>query len=173
MNQVVELNKLVYFFKDKENRHENKLLLVQEKENNQVSWRPLSKGWEYQLWYQFGERGGLAEANEILLHDNGEDKAVTIEEYVKSCRDTLDKAISADTIFERFTVKAIASRKKEIKNKYVVETLEKDYELKKIEEDEERIYYEKQIETVEQLEKIAVHWVEKEHEVQMVFTEKK
>ncbi|PLS19469.1 hypothetical protein CVD28_03370 [Bacillus sp. M6-12] len=172
MNPVIELERLVYFFKNKEDRDENKLFLVQEKKEGKVCWIPLTKGWDYQLWYHIGERGGLAEAEELFLHENGEAKKVTIEEYVKSCRETLNKAIPAETIFNRFDIQVTASRKKDLKRDYIIQTIEKEYGLEKVKEDEERIYYEKTITTSEELEKITINWIDKEHEVYMSITEK-
>ena len=82
MKAVYELDRVIYDFDEETNRSEDKLLLVKEEVNNGIQWKPLVKGWEYSLWYDIGERGGLAEAEELLIQVDGNIQAIKIEDYV-------------------------------------------------------------------------------------------
>ena len=173
MNQVIELERMVFSFaEDMEDRHEDKLMIVKEQEGDNVQWRPLAKGWEYNLWYSIGERGGLAEAEEIVVLEEGEVKAVKIEDYISIYQQALKNTMPISKALELFTITLNASRKKECSDNYVVSMLEEKYQMTKTHEDSEQYYYTKSIESVDDLANVGIDYSGKEHELKLVFESK-
>jgi hypothetical protein len=173
MTQTLEMERIIYDFSDDTNdRHEDKLFLAKERKEDVSTWTPIAKGWDYQLWYGIGERGGLAEAEELSVVKDGKEQTVSIEEYIKLCRESLANTLPAEDIFKRFNVHVFGLRKKEMESAYIIKSIEQEYKLEKVNEDAEHIYYEKSITTAEYLLKIPLHWESKEHNIRTVFTEK-
>ena len=171
MKPTIELEQVCYYSMNKENRDEDKLLLVKEQSDEGVKWIPLAKGWEYQLWHSIGERGGMAEAEEILLLQEGKVQNCTIEEYVRRFRRTLENSVSAANIFERFTIKVNAWRDIEGCDEFYIKKLEKDYKLPVFKEENSRIFYEKDITSLEELKELPIRWEDKKYGLQMEFIE--
>ncbi|WCK57522.1 hypothetical protein PP175_26010 (plasmid) [Aneurinibacillus sp. Ricciae_BoGa-3] len=146
--------------------------MVKEKEaNNTIGWKAVRKGWEYNIWQEVGNRGGLCEAQEILLLENEGEKKAPIEAYVQLYRELMEKQVPIANVFDRFAIKVKASRKKEGVKDYILERFD-EYEMEQVGEDEETIYFEKDITTAEQLEKITIGWKEDTFSFEMFFTEK-
>ncbi|MBP1931762.1 hypothetical protein [Ammoniphilus resinae] len=97
---IIEHNRRIYAFDKNQYGSQDLLLLVQQgvEGHPDPNWTPLSLGWEYQLWSIIGERGGLAEAQELQLL-NGE---LTIEEYVQLYREELKNIHPIQEIFDAF-----------------------------------------------------------------------
>lgn len=167
MNAIIELNQLCYNFGDDLNPDENKLLLVEEDVNGQSQWTILSKGWEYNLWYEFGERAGLAEAEELILKKDGQTMTIKIEDYVKRAKETLENGLPIKDVFSKFIFTVDAWRCKEGVKNFIIKEFEEDYELEIIKEDEKKFYYRKEITTVEQLKKIPCLFERKEHSIKI------
>lgn len=172
MKSVIELNQICYYFKEKEYPNEDKLLFIKEQSDGETRWI-IKKGWEYSLWYTIGERAGMAEAEEILMWDNGEARYISIEEYVRFYRQVIQNAISAYHLFDQFSVKLKGWRDKENCADYMIKKIEKDYRLPPIKEEDGRIYYEKDITTIEDLMMLPFEsGYKQEFQIYMEFTEK-
>lgn len=173
MNHSVELERIVFGFgEDLKDRQEDKLLLIKENTGDEVRWRPLAKGWEYNLWYCIGERGGLAEAEEISIVEDGKEKNITIEEYVALYQNALENVIPVRKAMEQFSIQLHASRTKECSDKYAIKVLEEKYKMTRTHEDNERYYYKKDIDSIEDLANVGIDYDGKEHSLRLLFEEK-
>lgn len=181
MAKIVELESIIYQFPNEENYSEkDNLLLINESIDGKEKWREASRGWEYQNWYVICKRGGMAEAQEIVLLYNNKEKTLTIEEYVERYRKLIAERKPIEELFDRFTVKAKAWRNKEILNseyysKYIpkkYEKLEKEYQMVKVDETEEALYYEMDILNIAALMEVNEESGFKEFGISLYFEEK-
>ena len=66
-----------------------------------AKWKFQRFGWEYQLWYDIGERGGLIEAKELTFTPGGND---TFEKYIAYYRLLITNSLSIEELFKEFSV---------------------------------------------------------------------
>mgnify|MGYP000976205149 CR=1 FL=1 len=170
MERIIELDRLIYKFGED---RETKIMLIKELVNGEEIWKLTGKCWEYSLWHTIGERGGLAEAGELVFLEEGKEKNIKIEEYVKIYRDAfLNNQIPVEEIFDKFEIKAVAWIDKSIDDKekpYAYKKITEDFELKQVKEDEFKIYYELEVNSVENLYKMPVSYGRHDWDVTLLF----
>lgn len=173
MTQIVELERIIYGLgKGEYSSEESLILLVKEQEGDAVRWKPVAKGWEYNLWHSIGERGGLAEAEELLVVQGGQAETMKIEDYVALYQKELNQAVPSDKALERFNIELKASLKKSCDDKYVKKIIHQDYNMELTHEDGEFFYYKKTIETVGDFFNVGIDYDGKEHTLRLMFTER-
>lgn len=171
MEKILELDRIIYKFGED---REDKLLMIQELINGVAVWKPISKCWEYSLWYGIGERGGLAEAGELLILEDNKEKKIKIEDYISIYRKEIDtNQLPIEEIFKKFKIKAIAWKSKSLDDydqKYMSKQFRDDYELTQVKEDDFKIYYEGVVTSEEVLSKIPLEYIkENRWEIKLIF----
>ena len=163
-----EIDRALYAFAP--GSHEDKLLLVQEQQADDTRWRPLVKGWAYQLWIEIGKRGGLCEARELQMLKAGRPAFVPIEDYVALYRQFMThEEQPIEAIFDRFAVRIDAWRKKAPRQQWTPD-FEATYHLAATREDADTVYYQHAITSVEQLTALPVMRSDEDYAIQLVFT---
>ena len=171
-DKLVETDRDVYHFCP--NDRDEKLMLITERkkgEENIIA----KKNWEYSLWSKIGERGGLAEAGELLVENGFEDINIKIENYIDMYKDEIKNAKSIEQIFDDYKIICKAFRNKIIKNNYhnriIPEKFEEEFKMEKSKEIDGTIYYkDKEIKTVEELLKLPIEYIDYSRESDFNFT---
>jgi hypothetical protein len=175
----IELDSIIYECPEEVGYSEKDLiLLVKEQEGDIIQWVPLAKGWEYSLWHRIGERGGMAEAGEILLsHTYEHSFPCTIEAYIQRYRNKIANRVPIKEILSRFEVKVVAWHLKEMPEEYYKERIPKafeEYGLTLEKEDGDKLYFQWTIKDPSEFAKIPIEYsdLDQGYFLKMVFTEK-
>ncbi len=103
MKKIYETNRQLYYFKE---RWSIKILLLTEEIiNEKKQWKITKIDPEDNLWGTICQRGGLAEAKELVLIEDGKEKEITIEEYISLYRKEFENLMPIRIFFERFSLK--------------------------------------------------------------------
>lgn len=173
MKQSIEMERIIYALgKQEHSTEENLFLLVKEQEGEVIQWKPIAKGWEYSLWHSIGERGGLAEAEELLVMQEDKVATMKIEDYVALYQKELTRPTPAEQALERFSIELRATMKKSCENKYAKKAIHEDYNMELTDEDEGSYYYKKTVETVADFSNVAFDYDGVEHSFSLLFLEK-
>ncbi|MCA1064825.1 hypothetical protein LCL98_15385 [Rossellomorea aquimaris] len=99
---MIEYNSIIFEGKPRyENSETEKYLLVNEGESeDNTKWKVLTKGWDYNLWCEIGERAGRAEAREITIPGS----TISIENYISKYKKLIKKPIGISKLFDLFTI---------------------------------------------------------------------
>ena len=163
-----EMDRAIYAFAP--GAHEDKLLLVQEQQEDGACWRPLVKGWAYQLWIEVGRRGGLCEARELQMLKAGRPAFIPIEDYVALYRQIMaQEELPIEAIFDRFAVRIDAWRKKAPRQQWTPD-FEATYHLTATREDADTVYYQQALTAVEQLAALPVMRDDEDYAIHLAFT---
>lgn len=149
---INELGHKIYRIEKEKNGAEDNLLLIIEEEVNGKPHRKHVIGWEYRLWYTICERGGLAEAGELIVKG----KKVTIEEYVAIYRTLIANALTVKELIEDYSIKTTAwvSKAPDVYTETAKETV-KNIGMVMVDEDNERTYYERLIPPIRSLSSLS------------------
>lgn len=128
MSYEIEYNREVYFVDGKDGWEKDYFLLIKQGSNNcyeadsgmrERSWDLRANGWEYQLWYEIGSRGGGVEGGGLQRAVGWtETKRWTIEEYIALYRKAIKNAKPLTEMFKKFEIEYRISARDTIKDEY-------------------------------------------------------
>jgi hypothetical protein len=114
MGHVIEKDRAVFEFREREGSEADLLLLVKESVLeggagfSADTWQCLGLSWEYALWPEIGERAGLCEVGRLSVNQDLTGETPTnMEEYITLYREAIKCARSAGDFFARFNVSAV------------------------------------------------------------------
>lgn len=148
---ILELERRIFSYINNQDKHF--ILIVKELVNGEEKWRVLSKGAEYSHWYEIGERGGLAEAEELLVLKDGKAMSIKIEDYVALYRSEIKNAVPIEEAFNSFVIHVSAMRKIDCDD-YIVKKIEETYAMDEVTKGVEHVYYFKEIKSIDELIKV-------------------
>lgn len=146
----VEIKREIYAF-EVGNNCDNKFLIIEEELDGELQLQ-VYKGWDYRMWPDIGERGAMCEVGELLVRENGQDKKISIEDYIKIYRKAFEKEKPIERIFDNYKINSVVKRDKKYdeENRFYIRDFDK-YNLEVVKEEDGVIYYKKEITTVEEL----------------------
>lgn len=150
---VNETDSLVFIFPEDQYSEQDLLWIVKEDDR----WKPLQKGWEYSLYHDVGERGGRAEAKELIVNGN----LLSIEDYVKRCQAVIAQKRPIHLFFQQFTMTITAKINKTestIAESYFLRQVEGEWGFAMIERQGNSTIYRKEIMLPEQLFQVPITW---------------
>lgn len=151
---ILELERRIFSYINNQDKYF--ILIVKELVNGEEKWRVLSKGAEYNHWYVIGERGGLAEAEELFVLKDGKAMPLRIEDYVALYRSEIINAVPIEEAFNSFVIQVSAMRKIDCDD-YIVKEIEETYAIDEVRKGVEHVYYSKEIKSIDELIKINMY----------------
>lgn len=152
----VEIKREIYAF-EVGNNCDNKFLIIEEELDGKLQLQ-VYKSWDYGMWPYLGERGAMCEVGELLVRENGQDKKISIEDYIKIYRKAFEKEKPIERIFDNYKINLVAKRDKKYdeENRFYIRDFDK-YNLEVVKEEDGVISYKKEITTVDDLKSIPYY----------------
>jgi len=117
MSYTIEYNRKVYIDKENDSFEPDYLLLIKQGDSNVYdpktglrdrSWDLVAYGWEYQLWYVIGERGGATEGGGLQRGVGWHGTEYwKIEDYIALYRKAIKNAKPIEKVLDDFEIHAV------------------------------------------------------------------